>query len=299
MIPSHLVYRISILASVTCAAIALAGPGGATEPLDDENPSRAHLITEREAAVIGETFLLGVAFDLAPHWHAYWDGLNDSGFAPAIDLTLPPEWEAGTKRWPAPKRFFLPEGRILDHGYEGQVTLIIPVRVPETAEPGTATIKASIEWLVCKDVCIPAFAEVETEVPVRPADAATPGLTSDAERFDLARQRYPKPWDEPGIKRSLSWSGNTLAVRVPGAAEVMLYPRRDCLELAHKYEDTKTAGDTLRLRLGTPTDERSRVRGIVEAKTRDGRTIGLFELDHEPPTAKGRARGSSGAPAQP
>jgi len=254
---------------------------------DDQEPSTARLVTEHEAMVAGRTMPLGVTFDIAPHWHVYWDGLNDSGFPALIELDLPEGWETEATVWPAPQRFLMPEGPILDHGYERELTLIIPVRIPESVEGTTARIRASVEWLVCKDVCVPAFAELSLDVPVVSSDDEEVARSADAPRFDRTRARLPKPWSEPGLKRSLGWEGRTLGVEVPGAAEVLFYPRTHSLALENKYEDTRAEGDRLELRFRAPDGERTRVRGIVEAKSRNGRTLGLWEVDVAPPKHAG------------
>jgi len=281
----------SVLAMMGATSVA-SGDRAPGDDGDDQEPSSARLVVEHEALIAGRTMPLGVTFDIAPHWHVYWDGLNDSGFPALIELDLPEGWEAEPTIWPAPQRFLMPEGPILDHGYERELTLIIPVRVPEGADGSTSRIRASVEWLVCKDVCVPAFAELSLDVPVVSGGDEEVARSADGERFDRTRARLPKPWSEPGLKRSLGWDGRTLVLEVPGAAEVLFYPRTQCLALENKYEDTRAEGERLDLRFRAPEGERTRVRGIVEAKSREGRTIGLWEVDAAPPKHAGDSTGN-------
>ena len=102
---------------------------------------------------------VGLYFMLEPGWHIYWKNAGDSGEPPHIQWTLPKGVSATPMQFPAPKR--LPLGPLMDFGYEGNVLFPLTMDVAKTAKPGPATLHAKVDWLVCREVCIPGKAELE------------------------------------------------------------------------------------------------------------------------------------------
>jgi thiol:disulfide interchange protein DsbD len=49
----------------------------------------------------------------------------------------------------------------MDFGYEGNVLFPLTMDVAKTAKSGPATLHAKVDWLVCREVCIPGKAELE------------------------------------------------------------------------------------------------------------------------------------------
>ena len=87
------------------------------------------------------------------------------GQATTIAWTLPKGWSAGDIVWPLPSK--LPTGPLMDYGYTGSVFLPIPIHVPKSAQPGTtAHLSAEAHFLVCQEVCIPADAKLDLDLPI-------------------------------------------------------------------------------------------------------------------------------------
>ena len=103
----------------------------------------------------------GLYFKLEPGWHVYWKNAGDSGEPPHIKWMLPDGVSAGPLQFPAPRR--LPLGPLMDFGYEGQVLFPFTVDVAGSAKPGAADLKAHVDWLVCREVCIPGKADLEVQ----------------------------------------------------------------------------------------------------------------------------------------
>jgi thiol:disulfide interchange protein DsbD len=82
----------------------------------------------------------------------------------------------------------------MDYGYEGKVWQLIDLTVPADAPAGTVTLPALVQYLVCKNVCIPEEAKVQTQVVIDPA-AGGPSSTSAAD-FAATRAKIPaaSPW---------------------------------------------------------------------------------------------------------
>ncbi|MGB9407549.1 MAG: thioredoxin family protein [Terracidiphilus sp.] len=103
--------------------------------------------------------IAGLYFKLEPGWHIYWKNPGDAGEPPHIHWTLPVGVSVGPLQFPAPKR--LPLGPLMDYGYENQVLFPMDVDVTKQAKPGLATLRAKVDWLVCRESCIPGKADLE------------------------------------------------------------------------------------------------------------------------------------------
>ena len=101
----------------------------------------------------------GLYFKLEQGWHVYWQNAGDSGEPPHIHWTLPEGVSAGPLQFPAPKR--LPLGPLMDFGYEDAVLFPFALDLATTVKPGPAVLHAKVDWLVCREVCIPGKAELE------------------------------------------------------------------------------------------------------------------------------------------
>ena len=88
-----------------------------------------------------------IHFDIAPGWHTYWRNPGESGYATSIHWTLPKGVSAGDIRWPAPSRF--EEGGIVNYGYAGGTTLLVPLHFGADAKAGGAAT-AKVSWLLCQ-----------------------------------------------------------------------------------------------------------------------------------------------------
>jgi thiol:disulfide interchange protein len=135
----------------------------------------------------GEVLKLGLLLKHDPHWHTYWRNPGDSGLPTQIDLTLPTAWKAGQIEWPAPIR--IPVGPLVNYGFEGTVLLPIKIQPAAGSSDEIVSFSAKVQWLMCKDVCIPGEAELSYAIPWKEGQgAATPFKAM----FDEAAKRNPK-----------------------------------------------------------------------------------------------------------
>jgi thiol:disulfide interchange protein DsbD len=118
-------------------------------------------------------------FKLEPGWHIYWKNPGDAGEPPHIQWTLPKGITAGSMHFPAPKR--LPLGPLMDFGYEGEVLFPIDIDVAKTAPLETVVLHAHVDWLVCRERCIPGKAELELRREVVDRPIAGTHASSDYE----------------------------------------------------------------------------------------------------------------------
>jgi thiol:disulfide interchange protein DsbD len=117
-------------------------------------------------------------------------GLN-RGEPAHMRWTLPEGIAAGPLQFPAPRR--LPLGPLMDFGYEDEVLFPFTLNVAKTAKPGPATLHAKVDWLVCREVCIPGKAELEEVRPVADHPVKAASLAADAALFKRLSSRLPKP----------------------------------------------------------------------------------------------------------
>jgi thiol:disulfide interchange protein DsbD len=111
-------------------------------------------------------FTLGIRLKMEPHWHTYWKFPGDSGLPTRMRWALPEGWSAAPFEWPYPQA--IPAAPLMSYGYEGEVTLLVSVTPPKDLSPGsTATVGGRLDWLECKDVCLPGKAPLDVQLPVR------------------------------------------------------------------------------------------------------------------------------------
>ena len=104
---------------------------------------------------------VGLYFKLEPGWHIYWKNPGDAGEPPHIQWTLPAGITAGPMQFPAPRR--LPLGPLMDFGYENEVLFPLKLHVADSVKAGSVTLHAKVDWLVCRERCIPGKAELEVQ----------------------------------------------------------------------------------------------------------------------------------------
>jgi DsbC/DsbD-like thiol-disulfide interchange protein len=245
--------------------------------LAQDRPLRARprLVSDSQALAPGSTAHLAVTFEIDPHWHLYWPGRNDTGFHPDIDLAVPPGYTAGTPVWPGPKRL-VQAGDILDHVYEDRLTVIIPVAVPADAS-GSVAFSASIDWLVCKKVCIPESAKVSLTLPVSAPDALRP--SADKALFDAARAAAPKPLPRPGGPIDIALRPDRLVIEAPGASAIAFFPAADCAHTPRLLEQGHAKGPRLALDLEPP----GRVLGVAAVYGKPGDSPAFYQIDQPLP----------------
>jgi DsbC/DsbD-like thiol-disulfide interchange protein len=148
------------------------------------------LLAEQQSIQPGHGILLGLHFRLEKGWHIYWINPGDSGEPPRLEWHLPAGLRAGAIEWPAPSRLPIPP--LVDYGYEGEVLLPVPIESTSAlAGRSEATLAADMRAIVCREVCIPAKAQLALSLPVRAEPPRESAATLDL--FRAARKSLPKP----------------------------------------------------------------------------------------------------------
>ena len=219
-----MMFRLEFFLSVCWLLGWISFPAAAATDQAATEQVKARLIASVDAVHPGDNILLGVQQLIIPHWHTYWKNPGDSGLATQIDYGLPDGAIVGPIQWPTPERISL--GPVVNYGYQHEVTLLTPVKLPDNLAVGSRLpIKATAKWLVCEEACIPQEVELELALPVVAPDSdAGPG--SPLIEQALARLPSDSPWPVELIQQPdgviLRVLGNEFQASQPSA--VWFYP---------------------------------------------------------------------------
>lgn len=162
---------VSTLLVLLCASSAQA----AAKPA----PVKASLVAADASVKPGQPLTVALRLVHDAHWHTYW--LNPgTGLATSLRWNLPAGWTAGEIQWPAPLALKDKAGNTIGNGYEGELFLPITLTPPANVTAGSSVeLKASADWLMCAEICVPGSADVALTLPVStgtPNPDATYGL---------------------------------------------------------------------------------------------------------------------------
>lgn len=165
----------------------------------------AELVAGVESLQPGKPFWMALRLKMDPQWHTYWINPGEAGLATELTWTdLPAGFEAGTFRWPAPKRYLQED--IMNYVYEGEVFLMFKMKPPKNLVPGQdVTFRARADWLECDpSQCVPGGADLTLTLPVKESKAE-PSRWKTA--FDKTEMAWPK--ESPSWEISALESGDT------------------------------------------------------------------------------------------
>ena len=135
---------------------------------------KASLVAAETAIVPGKPVQVALRLVHQPHWHTYWINPG-TGLVTEIKWSLPPGWTASAIQWPAPHVIKDKSGTVTGNGFENDTFLPVTLTPPAGLTAGsTITFKASAEWLMCEDVCMPGNADVTLTLPVAATTSPDP-----------------------------------------------------------------------------------------------------------------------------
>lgn len=177
---------------------ALAVPGLGAAP-----NTKAELLLDHEVAAPGQTIMAAVRLNMPVGWHTYWQNPGDSGKATAINWQLPSGVTAGDIEWPVPEKYES-EG-FFTYVFHDELLLRVPLTISPEAAPGPTSIRASVDWLECKELCLPGKAEVSTSLTI----ARDPRKAAAAELIEAWAKRLPAT--DPGLVVAARWADESAA----------------------------------------------------------------------------------------
>ncbi len=170
----------------------------------DASHLRVELIAP-STLVRGQKVEAGLHFMLESGWHVYWQNAGDAGEPPRLSWKMPKGIAAGPLEFPPPTR--LPLGPLMDFGYEREVLFPFSMTVDADAATGNQVLAARINWLVCREVCLPGHADLELKETV--GAQGEPGGLSAAESALLSSAAASLPTAAPaGVTTAFAADGN-------------------------------------------------------------------------------------------
>ncbi len=213
----------------------------------------ARLVSEVEAVVPGEPFWLGVELTMEEAWHVYWQNPGESGMPTFVEFQVPEGFAVGELQWPTPERYIF--GGLMSYVHDGTAILMAEVTPPEDLTPGqSVSLSADVQWLVCKDICLPGEAMVSLEMPVA-REASMDAALSEA--FAEARAQWPIPAAEvPKVAVQALRQGERMALLIdapegltPNADELYFFNAGDTVDPSAAQPVAQTSDGRLVLRL--------------------------------------------------
>ncbi|MBA5778389.1 hypothetical protein H2509_14765 [Stappia sp. F7233] len=129
----------------------------------------------------------GLEFELEPGWHIYWRFPGESGVPTEADFQASTNLAAATLLFPAPERFY--DGYSTAIVYHDQV--VLPVRLEAEDKTRPVTLSADVRFGICREICVPAQAELS--LILSPETAADEEMRA---KLDAASKALPKPQND-------------------------------------------------------------------------------------------------------
>ena len=200
MIPRRRVVVVAVGCLVVggCFA-ALAADAAAQDPVQWSAKAAAGTIRG------GATFDVALTAKIDEEWHIYSVTQAAGGPVPTSVTIGAPFARAGAIRGPDPTSAYDPNFELRTETYDGTITLIVPVRAPETANP--STLHAGVTYQACTErLCLPprtvpltvripvATSPQLTPAPATPQSGAVPTkLAEDSARAKSDRKTVEQP----------------------------------------------------------------------------------------------------------
>lgn len=194
--------QAAVIAFVIAALLLLIIPAvHAKERIVADHVTISWLAPEQFAAdPAAQNATLGIYFEPDPEWHVYWRNPGDSGAAPRFAFAAA-NLATEDIRWPYPAR--LPIAHLVNLGYERDVAYLFKAGVDpldmrnRSSHPHTARLTVELEWLVCKEECIPGFGTLTLERPIAGDNHSwQPETKAVVDRFTarIPRPETQSPW---------------------------------------------------------------------------------------------------------
>ena len=174
------------------AALLHAAPqaSSAEEGWTELDLSRTRIVAAQTALPADGAIQIGVDIELDDGWKTYWRSPGDAGYPVTVDWSGSRNAEVGEMQWPAPHRFSLFD---LDtFGYGERVVFPFDVTVLDPSRP--THLNATVDYLLCQEVCIPQVAQVSLTLEPGVSVAST-----EAQLIDLYSSQVPGDGSRAGL----------------------------------------------------------------------------------------------------
>lgn len=151
---------------------------------DEGDFSKARLIASHKAVPGegGEALYIGFQVKMKEGWKTYWRTPGSAGLPPVFDWAGSVNLAFAEVKYPAPERFEIFD--LQTYGYPDEV--VYPIKIAPAVWGAPITLNAKINYLVCKDLCVPVIANLTLTIPVAKGEAPFSLFTGVIETY-LAR----------------------------------------------------------------------------------------------------------------
>ncbi len=123
--------------------------------------SKVRIISSKTHSDNMNEIIIGFEYNLDPGWKTYWKSPGGGGFPQNIIWNNSKNINDLTIEWPTPKEFEILG--LSSIGYEEKV--IFPIVLDLIDQNETTIIDVNLNYLVCKEICIPGNANLNLEIP--------------------------------------------------------------------------------------------------------------------------------------
>ena len=133
------------------------------ESANEEKAIAIQLLTNKETVTSGnkspsgESLLIGLEIITESGWHFYWAGIGTELLEPTISWNLPEGYKVEAVNHPKPSLFDY--GGFMGYGYNGSTVFLYRLLrensvIEDYVLGDLPEVTASVDWVLCKDVCI-------------------------------------------------------------------------------------------------------------------------------------------------
>ena len=176
--------QTSVQSTPSSSADSAAWGAPASAWVGDPTMAEARLVSAVAGTGDLEILPLGLEVKIAPGWKVYWRTPGEAGLPPTLDFGASSFPVTAKLQWPAPTRFSA--FGFDNFGYDTHV--ILPVTVTGHGPGELVQLSAALEALVCADICVPIFGDVDLIIPDGPA-TPTPHARAIAEYQAMVPRR--------------------------------------------------------------------------------------------------------------
>jgi DsbC/DsbD-like thiol-disulfide interchange protein len=183
VVPRNVAIAAALAALLLPAAASAQAAGGLSEP-----PAELSVLPGWRTD--HGTHMAALRIVLKPGWKTYWRSPGDAGIPPQFRWDGSENLASVRFHWPRPGVYEI--GGMRSIGYYRELVLPIELTPRRPGEP--IRVRADVEIGVCRDVCVPMFAEIAAEL-----SATSEGSVRDP-RIDAALANRPATAREAGVR---------------------------------------------------------------------------------------------------
>ncbi len=128
----------------------------------EENSVTVEIVPLTDGIYPGQAFDVAVVFSMHDGWHTYWENPGDAGMATEFLWTYPDDFTMHGFRQSVPKRHV--DAGITTFIHENEAIYFFQFLPPDSVLERNV-FRLEVNWLECKDICLPGSDALQFELP--------------------------------------------------------------------------------------------------------------------------------------